>query len=80
MIIGLDHLSLNFVEKKKFHRQIFNYKKVYGVKSLNHKEKNKFISKKIKNHCINFFATNKNLPPIEKLIMVKINLTQKILK
>ena len=47
MILGIDHLSFNTRDKKRFEEKIFNYKKLYNVKALNHKEKNKFISKKL---------------------------------
>ncbi len=80
MILGIDHLSLNTGNKKKFEEKIFNYKKLYNVKALNHKEKNKFISKKIKNHCLGFYTAEGNLPPIEKTYYGKNKLNAKNIK
>ena len=80
MILGLDHLSLNCREKKFYKKKILNYNKLYDIKALNHKEKKKFISKKIKNHCITFFTSKKNLPSIEKTYYGKNKINSKKIK
>lgn len=66
MILGLDHLSFNCKDITLFKKKITYYQKIYGLKSINHKEKDLFIHKTIRNHYISFHKIEANLPPIEK--------------
>jgi hypothetical protein len=66
MIIGLDHLSLNCKDNISFKKKIIYYQKIFGFRSINHKEKDLFINKTTRNHYISFHTILANLPPIEK--------------
>ena len=66
MIIGLDHISFNCCTKKNFHKKFIDYYKLFEKKSINHKEKNLFLSKVFKKYLVSFYSSYKNLPPIEK--------------